>query len=157
MAGWPMLASFSPSDAVPLITTDRLTGLFFLAFGGLLYLVIIPWQVETVDYGWLRPRTLPRILALILGGCGLWMMLRPGPSVSLAALPWAKATLFAAVLCVALFLISRFGFVMIAPVMALAIMGLSGERRPFWLSMGVGVVPTVIWLVVVGLLERPLP
>ncbi len=136
---------------------DRLTGFFFLVFGVLLIWIVIPWQIEPVDYGWLRPRTLPYGLAVILALCGLWLILRPDTSGAAATTPWARAALFGGILCVGLFLISGFGFEWVAPWMALAIMWCSGERRPFWLLTGVVVVPLVIWLLVVGLLGRPLP
>lgn len=136
---------------------DRLTGVFFLVFGGLLIWVLIPWQIESVDYGWLRPRTLPYGLAVVLALCGLWLMLRPDTSGNSDRIPWARAALFGGILCVGLFLISRFGFEWIAPLIAFAIMWSSGERRPFWLFLGVVMVPLVIWLLVVGVLGRPLP
>lgn len=139
------------------MTADRLSGLFFVAFGVLLYLVIIPWQVETVDYGWLKPRTLPRILAVILGLCGVVLALRPPGDTAHRDTRWARAAVFACVLILSLGLMAQLGFVFVAPAMALAIMVLSGERRPKWLALGVVGMPLLIWLVVAQLLERPLP
>jgi len=52
---------------------------------------------------------------------------------------------------------SRFGFVIVSPVLALAIMLLFGERRPIWLALGCVGMPAIIWLLVVQILERPLP
>ena len=102
----------------------------------LLYAVVIPWQVETVEYGWLRPRTLPRILAVIMGLGGVILLLRPGVQRLPDGLLWARAALFAGVLIVSLALMWQFGFVWVAPGMALAIMLLAGERRWFWLAAG---------------------
>jgi putative tricarboxylic transport membrane protein len=58
---------------------------------------------------------------------------------------------------VAVYLMQRFGFFYIAPVLALAVMLFIGERRPWWLLTGVIAAPALIWLIVEKLLERPLP
>lgn len=139
------------------MTTDRILGLFVVAFAVLLYLVIIPWQVETVEYGWLKPRTLPRIVAVVLGICGVALMARPSGDASPGLLHWNRAALFAVVLIVALAGMSYFGFVYVSPIMALALMVLAYERRWYWLVLGAGAMPVVIWYVVAVLLERPLP
>ncbi len=136
---------------------DRWSGLVCLLFGVALYVAIIPWQVETVSYGWLRPRTLPRALAVIIALCGLWLMLVPSGDARPVGTPWLRAGLFAGLLIAGLWLISRLGFVWVAPVLALAIMVLSGERRPLWLVLGAAGLPLAIWWTVTVLLERTLP
>lgn len=145
------------SEPEQAMTTDRILGLVVVVFAVLLYFVIVPWQVETVEYGWLKPRTLPRIVAVILGGCGVALMLRPSGDASPGLLHWDRAALFAGVLIGALCGMSLFGFVYGAPVMALALMWLAHERRWYWLLFGVVGMPLVIWIVVAVLLERPLP
>ncbi|MFV0512554.1 MAG: tripartite tricarboxylate transporter TctB family protein [Jhaorihella sp.] len=139
------------------MSANRLSGLFFIAFGVLLFAVVIPWQVETVAYGWLKPRTLPRILAVFMVICGAILAIWPPADRMGRDTRWSRAALFAALLAAALALMSRLGFVLIAPVMALVIMLLAGERRPLWLILGAGGMPLLIWLVVAWLLERPLP
>jgi putative tricarboxylic transport membrane protein len=52
---------------------------------------------------------------------------------------------------------SRFGFVYVAPGLALVVMLFIGERRPVWLLSGIIAAPALIWLIVEQLLERPLP
>lgn len=137
--------------------TDRILGLVVIGFALLLYLVIIPWQVETVDYGWLKPRTLPRIVAVGLGLCGIALVLRPVGDASPARLYWGRAGLFAAVLIAGLVAMRSVGFVYAAPPLALALMWLAHERRWHWLALGAVGMPALIWLVVAVLLERPLP
>ena len=44
------------------MNANRLSGLVFVGFGLLLFTVVIPWQVETVAYGWLKPRTLLNVV-----------------------------------------------------------------------------------------------
>lgn len=138
-------------------TVDRWVGLFFIGVAALFYGAVIPWQIETVDYGWLKPRTLPRILAVIIAIAGLGLVLRPTGDARPTSIPWLKSGLFAVCLIGALILIAQFGFVYVSPLMALVIMVLSGERRPLWLGLGVVVLPFVIWFCVVVLLGRPLP
>lgn len=137
--------------------TDRFTGLFFVALGIALYVAIIPWQAETADYGWLKPRTLPRILAVVLGLSGVALMLRPVGDARPAAVPWGRAALFAGVLAVGLVAMTHLGFALTAPAMALALMWLAHERRPLWLGLGCIGMPVLIWFTVAVLLERPLP
>lgn len=136
--------------------SDRLAGAFLLILGGLLLLIIIPWQVETVDYGWLRPRTMPSLLAGLLALCGLLLVLRPGTQPPRSA-NWPRAALYAGLLIAGLALISRYGFLWVAPPLALALMWLAGERRWIWLAAGTMGTPAMIWLCVAILLERPLP
>lgn len=139
------------------MVTDRILGLVVVAFALLLYLVIVPWQVETVEYGWLKPRTLPRIVAVVLGLCGVALMLRPSGDASPGLLHWSRAALFAAVLVAGLWGMRLVGFVYVAPVMALALMWLAHERRWLWLGLGAVAMPALIWVVVALLLGRPLP
>ena len=65
--------------------------------------------------------------------------------------------LYLTVMALGLFAMSHFGFVIVAPFLALAIMLLFGERRPFWLALGCVGMPAIIWLLVVQILERSLP
>lgn len=136
---------------------DRAVGAACLVFALLLWFVLVPWQVETVGYGWLKPRTLPRILAVAIGLGGLALLLRPDPAPEMRPAAWGRAALFGAVLVAGLAGMAWAGFALAAPVMALAVMLLAGERRPLWLALGVAAMPAAIWLCVAVLLERPLP
>lgn len=136
---------------------DRLTGAFFILFGVTLYLWVIPWQVETADYGWLKPRTLPRILAVVLALCGAALIFKPVGDARPGHANWLRALVFAAVLVAGLALMGRLGFAYVAPVMAFALMWLAYERRWFWLATGALLMPAAIWFAVAILLERPLP
>ena len=59
-------------------------------------------------------------------------------------------------LVVALAAMSQFGFMLVAPALALALMWLSGERRWRWYAIGAGLVPAAIWVFVVQILGRQL-
>lgn len=139
------------------MSSDRWAGLFFLVLGAGLFAVVIPWQVEQVNYGWLRPRTLPLALSVVIGLCGLALLIRPPGDARPGASHWGRAMLFAGVLGLGLGGVWRFGFLPAAPPLALAIMLLAHERRPLWLVLGAGGMPVLIWLAVEVLLERPLP
>ena len=136
--------------------TDRILGAVLIIFGGLLIWWIIPWQAEEVGYGWLRPRTLPYLIAMGLAFCGAWMVLSPVAEASPDA-NWQRAALCVGILVVGLALMSWFGFLWIAPPMALTLMLVAGERRLFWLTVGAAGVPAAIWFCIAVLLERPLP
>jgi len=125
--------------------------------GLLLFFVIIPYDTEVVDYGWVRPQTVPNAMAWLLTIAGIILVLRPHGDVPFDLRRSLRAGLFLAILGTGLYLIGRFGFVAVAPGLALLIMILIGERRPFWLGLGTAGLPSLIWFVVTILLERPLP
>jgi len=137
--------------------TDRLCGLFFVLFGLMLFFYLIPTQIETVDYGAIRPKTMPQILAVIIGVFGFILMVKPADGSNLQPMPWGRSSLIVAVLSGGLWLISLFGFIFMAPFLALVLMVIMGERRPLWLGLGVVGMPALIWFAVTILLERPLP
>lgn len=139
------------------MASDRWLGLFFVGFAVLLYAVIVPWQADDLGYGFLRPRTLPRVLAVAIGVCGLLLILRPPGDARPLALPWGRAALFAGVLAAGLLAMTYLGFGWVAPPLALAIMLLAHERRPLWLLFGAAGMPALIWLAVAVGLDRPLP
>ena len=136
---------------------DRATGAFFLVFGLLLYFVIIPVHVEFIEGGWILPETIPNAVAIVLGVCGALLMLKPTIQRVQSSTEFLNACLYFGLLAVGLFIMSHVGFVYAAPLIALVLMLLIGERRPLWLGLGVVAVPAVIWVMVVQVLDRPLP
>lgn len=136
---------------------NRLLGLFFAVFGLLLLLVIIPRQTEVIDYGWMRPQTLPNAMAVVIAVSGLVLALRPRGAVTFEWRRAGWAVLYLGLVAGGVQLIGRFGFEVVAPLLALAIMLLIGERRPLWLALGAAGIPFAIWLAVPVLLDRPLP
>ncbi|MEX0347085.1 MAG: tripartite tricarboxylate transporter TctB family protein [Rhizobiaceae bacterium] len=137
--------------------SDRIAGLLIFLCGLFVYTVLIPWQVETVEYGAMHPETMPKIIAVILAISGLVLIARPTAPITTIHMRWIRMAMFATVLFAGLFALTRFGFVYTAPPLALAIMLLIGERRPFWLFLGTAGTPLLIWFAVAYLLERPLP
>ena len=139
------------------LPADRLSGLLVAGFGLLLLAVVVPAQVETVDYGFVRTGTLPNVLGVLLIALGLVQAVLPPRPQALAAGDAARALGYLALAVVSVTAMTWAGFVFVAPAMVLAVMLLAGERRPLWLLLGAVAVPGVVWLVVVGLLDRTLP
>lgn len=138
------------------MTHSRISGLLVAGFGLLLLLVLIPEGTEQVDYGWLRPATLPAILAWVLILSGLWTTLE-NRGAPVAPGQIARAMGLLALIAGGLWLMGQIGFLYTAPLLTLVLMLLIGERRPFWLALGVLGVPALIWFAVTELLSRPLP
>lgn len=136
---------------------NRLLGLFFAVFGLILLFVVIPGQTEVVEARWMRPQTLPDAMAAVIAVSGVVLAFRPRGDV---AFEWRKAWragLYLGLIAVAVYVISLFGFEIVAPVLALTMMLMIGERRPLWLAVGAAGIPFVIWLAVPVMLGRPLP
>lgn len=139
------------------INADRVSGAFFLLLGLAMYFYVIPNYVETVDEGNIAPSTMPNIISIGIAVAGAILTLKPtdfqvrDPSLML------KAGMYVGVLTAGIYAMSRFGFEYVAPVLALSIMWLIGERRPLWLILGVVIMPTIIWFMVTQLLGRGLP
>lgn len=136
---------------------SRGSGIFVLGFGLVLYFVAIPYDTEIVDYGWMRPQTLPNILAWILMASGIAIACINSDQNDHNIRQLFKAFMYLAIVVLGVILMDNFGFVKVSPALALVLMWLIGERRIFWLVSGVVGIPFLIWLVVVVLLERLLP
>jgi putative tricarboxylic transport membrane protein len=138
-------------------TTDRGTGAFFVVFGALLYFAIIPTQVDMTGDSWVLPATIPNAMAVIMAVCGALLMLKPTNQRGHNTTDLMFAVMYFVLLALGLFAMSKFGFVYTGPFIALIIMLLIGERRPFWLGLGVIALPVAIWVLVAQILERSLP
>ena len=139
------------------ISADRASGAFFLAFGLAMYLAVIPVQVETAEGGNIAPDTLPNIASLIIAVSGLWLMLKPTAHQIRDWRFFLTTGAYIAALALGIYAMSWFGFVYVAPVLALVIMLMIGERRPHWLALGVIGMPALIWAFVTLILDRSLP
>ncbi len=126
-------------------------------FGLLMLFVIIPAQTEAVDYGWLRPDTLPVVTCWVVTACGLWQATLTPAQVRPRARVVARLLLYLIVAFSAVWAMTRLGFLVLAPILVLLLNLLAGERRVAWLAAQTVCVPLVIWLLVDVLLGRPLP
>jgi len=139
------------------LETDRIAGLVITTLGLVLLFVIFPIAIEDINDGSIRPDTLPNAIAGFLVVCGILLALRPGQQVQRNPKELMTVIIYLTVMAVGLFAISRFGFAIVSPFLALAMMLLFGERRRIWLALGCLGMPAGIWFLVVQILERPLP
>lgn len=136
---------------------NRLSGLVVFLLGLAIFFILIPIETETVDYGWLRPATLPSIAAVVISFGGLFHLALPNGKVDLKLRTTLKALFFLSAAIASLWGMSRFGFIVTAPLMMLGIMLAIGERRLLWLFVGSALLPAFIWFCIEFLLKRPLP
>lgn len=136
---------------------DRLSGLFFILLGTILYFYIIPSQVDVVDHSWMYPETLPNIIsiALIILGAGLFY--KPTQHVVDGKNSFAMGAMYFFLVVFGFFFIDAISFIIGAPIIALSLMLVMGERRIHWLLLGSVIMPCFIWAIVVYYFERALP
>lgn len=135
---------------------NRLSGLFVSLFGIILLLFIIPNQTEFVDYGWLKPATLPSIAAVIITVAGLLHSIFPRGTVEFDRTSAVRALLLFFIGLLGLWLMT-ISYMVAAPLLMLLLMWRIGERRWKWLFIGVVILPASIWYFIDYLLQRPLP
>ena len=140
-----------------LVSADRVSGGFFLLFGLAMYFYVNPNYIETIDEGNIAPDSLPNIVSIVIAICGGFLMLKPTAQQVRSPRSMAKAGIYVAILAASIYAMSWVGFVYVAPVLALVIMMLIGERRPFWLALGAIGMPAIIWFLVIHALGRSLP
>lgn len=139
-------------------TADRVAGLLFVGFGLLLYFFVIPAQTEPAEAtAFVGPASVPNSIAWLLVLLGAWLFVKPTIVTAQAWQSLPRAALFLAVITCGAALMAWFGFVIVSPLLVLAMIWLMGERRPLWLGLTVLVMPALIWLLVVPLLDRVLP
>ena len=136
---------------------NRLSASFVILFGLSLVYFIFPIEIEKLDYGWVRPQTLPNICSFLLIIFGVVQLVFPRGKVDLQFSQILWSGIFMLVAFIAVFGFHNFGFIFTAPVFSLTIMLFIGERRIPWLLLGVFLIPFLIWLSVDQILGRFLP
>ena len=139
------------------MTLNRISGLVVAVFGAILLFWIIPHHTETVDFGWLRPATLPIITAVIIILSSIVHFIFPAGKAEFDVSLALRAGLCFVISLIALSLMHLAGFLIAAPLLVMVLMLLIGERRPLWLILGIVVIPLAMWSSIVLLLDRPLP
>ena len=143
----------------PVLTKDRISGLFFLAisiaYGALAFDIRqMPFGASDV----FTPRTLPFGLALMGILISTAIVLRPSPSEKAAATPWAsfawhRVILLALDMLAYAFLITRIGFMASTTLFLIVGYLILGERRPWMLAVASLPVAIVFWLLLDQLLD----
>ena len=139
------------------LDTDRIAGLVLASLGLVLLLVVFPIQIEAGDDGSIDPDTVPNAIAAFLAVCGVLLAIKRGEQTKRDVRELMLVLLYLAIIAAGLFAISHFGFLIVSPFLALAIMLIFGERRPIWLALGCLGMPALIWFLVIHVLERSLP
>lgn len=138
-------------------SADRWTGAFFLLFGLAMYFMVIPAFVEVTDEGNIAPSTMPNWLSIIIALSGAALIVKPTQHQAHDLRTFLITGAYVVVLVIGIFAMSYLGFVYVGPILALAIMLMIGERRPFWLFAGTVIMPAIIWFFVQHVLHRVLP
>ena len=137
----------------------RISTLAVLLFGLVLYFFIIPTQVEQINYGWVKPSTVPNALAIMICAVAIIQLFTAAEIIdetpTLQQLIYAF--LFFAGVGVCTYLMPIVGFLPMAVIMAVALMFAVGERRWLWIAIGGVLLPSFIWYATEMLLGRPLP
>ncbi len=139
------------------MTLNRLSGVVVAVFGIILLFWIIPRHTETVDYGWLRPATLPIITSVVVIISSIVHVVFPTGKAEFDAPLALRAGLFFVISLIGLYVMHLAGFLVAAPLLAMVLMVLVGERRPLWLFAGIVLIPLAMWSSIELLLKRPLP
>ena len=135
---------------------NRISGLVVAVFGIILLFWIIPRHTEPVDYGWLRPATLPNVTAIVVIISSIIHIIFPSGKAEFDGQLAMRAGLFFMISLAGLFLMHHVGFLIAAPLLVTVLMLLVGERRPLWLATGIVLVPLGIWSAIELLLKRSL-
>jgi putative tricarboxylic transport membrane protein len=124
--------------------------------GFTLFFLVMPGQVEEVDYGRIIPSTVPSIAIWIIIAVAAVQIVQSRHSIHLDIAVCLKAAAFLCFLVFAAYAMERFGFEFVAPVLALVVIFVIGERRWHWLLLGGVVIPVGVWVNVERLLDRVL-
>jgi putative tricarboxylic transport membrane protein len=135
---------------------NRISGIFVSLFGVVVLFFVIPNQTEIVDYGWLKPGTLPSIAAIIIIVSGALHSVFPKGGVEFEPALALRALLIFSIGVLGIWLMTV-KYLIAAPLLMLVLMWVIGERRWGWLFIGVVLLPAFIWFCVDYLLQRPLP
>jgi len=65
------------------MVVNRFSASFFVLLGFFLIYFIFPIEIEKIDYGWVRPQTLPNICAFLLIIFGMVQFIFPKGKVDL--------------------------------------------------------------------------
>lgn len=139
------------------MTLNRISGLVVAILGAIMLFWITPNQTETVDFGWLRPATLPNITTIVIIIMGSVQFVFPSGKETFDVRLFLRVILFLGITLFAIYLMDLSRFLIAAPVLVLVLMMIIGERRLLWLILGIILIPAAIWVAVELLLDRPLP
>jgi putative tricarboxylic transport membrane protein len=139
------------------MTAERIFTAVLVCLGFGFLFIILPSQVETVDFGRVVPSTVPSIALWIIVIAGIIQFFTSTERIELHMHNSLRVIAFIAMFIAVVWLMEKFGFEYFAPVFAVCIMLFMGERRWYWLSFASLAMPLSIWLLVENVLNRVLP
>ena len=133
---------------------DRLLGLTLLALGA-----GIAWHAQSLEVAFaadpIGPRAFPTLVAAVIGGCGLFVALRPNALWEPAEQVVPGLAVTAAMAAYALLLVPL-GFIP-ATFLLCIVIALAFSARPFQAVLSAAVTAPGLWLLLDKLLDLPLP
>lgn len=139
------------------MTAERIFTAVLVLLGLILLFLILPQQVESVDYGRVFPSTVPSVALWVIIVAGVVQFFTSTERIEIHVTNSLRAIAFIAMFIASVWLMEKFGFEYFAPVFALVIMLFMGERRWYWLLFAAIAMPLSIWFLVENVLNRVLP
>lgn len=134
----------------------RASAFLFLVLSVVLAVLVVPNHTEAGFGGSISPATMPAAAAVLIGIGAFFALFEPSAEDQPDYPILSRAFMFIALIGAGIGLIAVIGFRWAAPILSLAIMMVSHERRLIWLAAGAGGVPLAIWVCFEVLLGRPL-
>jgi putative tricarboxylic transport membrane protein len=119
--------------------------------------IILPAQVETVDFGRIHPETIPKYTLWIIFVCAILQLFISSDRIKIDWVACFRILVFIGGFIVAIWALNFWAFEYIVPGFALSLMLFMGERRWYWLVVGAGIIPLGVWYLAENVLTRPLP
>ena len=139
------------------MSAERLVTVSIILFGMIFLLWVVPAQVEEVTYGRIVPSSLPIACLFIITAFAVVQFFVSKHKIDIHLPTLFRAIFFTALMAASVWLMRKLGFVIVSPILALAVMIFVGEKRWYWLVLGGPILPIGIWFIVVHVLDRPLP
>lgn len=136
---------------------NKITCVALICMSIILYLFVIPHQIEDPIFeGWTTPATVPNITVIGIAIMALIQFFNSKNPSHFDNKVFIKSLLIAVFGLGAIWVMGKVGFLIVAPILSVAVMMLVGERRISWLALG-AIMPIGFWLLVVEILGRSLP
>ncbi|MGX9416649.1 tripartite tricarboxylate transporter TctB family protein [Vibrio sp. WJH972] len=121
------------------------------------YFVIMPGQVDHIENARIVPTTVPTIAIWIIIVTAVFQFISNKATINFNPTLCLRTIACVAYVITSISIMGHFGFEFGAPLLALGVMLLIGERRLHWLFLGAFVIPIGVWLLVEQVLNRYLP
>lgn len=136
---------------------SRISSLILIIFSTIMYFFVIPVQTQKpVFAGYVSTETFPNMMVIGIALFALLQIFEKNQTDQMDNTIIFKSLFIIAVGILGAYLMSKFGFLIVAPLLSVFIMFFAGERRLPLLTLGC-IVPMILWYCSVVLLDMPLP